>query len=70
MIKKLFSFSVIAFLLISCGTGGNREVSQNNEEQGPVKVEFASLIDNPSEYVGKNISVEGHVVHLCMHSGK
>ena len=70
MIKKLFSFSVIAFLLISCGTGGNREVSQNNGEQGPVKVEFASLIDNPSEYVGKNISVEGKVVHVCMHSGK
>ena len=35
-----------------------------------VKVEFASLISDPSEYVGKNISVEGKVVHVCTHSGK
>ncbi len=70
MIKKLFSFSVIALLLISCGTGGNRESAGSSQDQGPVKVEFASLVANPSEYVGKNISVEGKVVHVCMHSGK
>ncbi|MCK7474993.1 MAG: hypothetical protein MZV49_18975 [Rhodopseudomonas palustris] len=36
----------------------------------PSKVEFASLISDPSGYVGKNISVEGKVVHVCTHSGK
>lgn len=70
MIKKLFALSVIAFILISCGTGGNNKAAQNNQDQGAVKVEFASLIANPSEYVGKDISVEGKVVHVCMHSGK
>ncbi len=70
MIKKLFSFSVIAFLLISCGTGGTREASKEIQDQGPVKVEFAALVANPSDYVDKDISVEGKVVHVCMHSGK
>ncbi len=70
MIKKLFAFSVIALIMISCGTGGNKETAQTSQDQGAVKVEFASLIDNPSEYVGKNISVEGKVVHVCLQSGK
>lgn len=70
MIKKLFSLSVILIFLISCGTGGNRETAKSSQDQGPAKVEFASLVANPSEYVGKNISVEGKVVHVCMHSGK
>ncbi|HAX93678.1 MAG TPA: hypothetical protein DCY25_07010 [Bacteroidales bacterium] len=70
MTRKLFAFSVIALIMISCGTGGKKEAAQTNQEQGAVSVEFASLIANPSEYVGKNISVEGKVVHVCMHSGK
>ena len=70
MIKKLFAFSVIALVMISCGTGGNKEAAQTSQDQGAVRVEFASLIANPSEYVGKDISVEGKVVHVCMHSGK
>ena len=70
MIRKLFAFSLVALIMISCGTGGNKEVAKNNQEQGPVKVEFASLVANPSEYVGKDISVEGKVVHVCLHSGK
>ena len=28
------------------------------------------MVDNPSVYVGKKISVEGKVVHVCTHSGK
>ncbi|MBN2666765.1 MAG: hypothetical protein JXR67_09660 [Bacteroidales bacterium] len=70
MIRKLFAFSVIALIMISCGTGGNKEAAQNSQDQGAVRVEFASLISNPSEYVGKEIIVEGKVVHVCMHSGK
>jgi len=70
MTKKFLSFLAISFLLISCGTGGNKEASNNHQEQDPVKVEFASLIANPADYVGKNISVEGKVVHVCLHSGK
>jgi hypothetical protein len=70
MIKKIFSISIIALLVLSCGNKGKKEVSQNAGNPESVKVEFASLIANPSEYVGKNISVEGKVVHVCTMSGK
>jgi hypothetical protein len=50
--------------------GKKEAASKANEESGAVKVEFASLIENPENYIGKEISVEGKVVHVCMHSGK
>ena len=31
---------------------------------------FTALTENPGEYIGKEISVEGKVVHVCMQSGK
>jgi len=70
MIKKVFSLSVIALLVLSCGNKGKKDVTQNTGTSEPVRVEFASLISDPSDYVGKNISVEGKVVHVCTHSGK
>lgn len=70
MIKKIFSLSIIALLVLSCGNKGKKEVSQSPGGSESVKVEFASLIANPSDYVGKNISVEGKVVHVCTMSGK
>jgi hypothetical protein len=71
MIKKLFSLSLVALLISSCGNTGKKESLSNTlTSDDAVKVEFASLVDNPSVYVGKNISVEGKVVHVCTHSGK
>jgi len=70
MIRKIFSLSVIALLVMSCGNNAKKDVSRNGGAPESVKVEFASLISDPSEYVGKNISVEGKVVHVCTHSGK
>ncbi len=32
-------------------------------------MEFASLIENPGSYIGKTISVEGKVVHVCEITG-
>ena len=44
---------------------------QKPKEQKKVsRVEFASLIANPENYVGKNIIVEGKVVHVCTETGK
>lgn len=71
MIRKLFSLLVITVLISSCGNTGKKEVSSQAEEtSGTNKVEFASLIENPGDYIGKNISVEGKVVHVCTMSGK
>ncbi|HOW08920.1 MAG TPA: hypothetical protein PLX08_03865 [Bacteroidales bacterium] len=71
MIKKIFSLLFIGVLISSCGNTGSKEVSSNAATTGDaVQVEFSSLVDNPSAYVGKKISVEGKVVHVCTHSGK
>jgi hypothetical protein len=70
MLKKIISLSVIAMLVLSCGNKGKKEVPQSAGGTESIKVEFASLLANPSEYVGKNISVEGKVVHVCTQSGK
>jgi hypothetical protein len=71
MIRKLFSLLIVALVISSCGNTGKKEVSSKTEgTTEAAKVEFASLVLNPSEYVGKNISVEGKVVHVCTQSGK
>jgi len=71
MIKKTLTLLFAAALLASCGNTGKKEAAvKAGEQSGAVKVEFASLIENPENYIGKEISVEGKVVHVCMHSGK
>jgi hypothetical protein len=71
MIRKLFSLFVVLSIITSCGNSGKKQGSSNAAENTMAsKVEFASLIENPGNYVGKTISVEGKVVHVCTHSGK
>ena len=71
MIRRLFSFVIIPAILISCGNTGKKEVSaKTSQAETGVNVEFASLIENPDNYVGKNIIIEGKVVHVCTESGK
>jgi hypothetical protein len=71
MIRHLLSFVVIAAILISCSNTGKKEGSAKADgSKSSVKVEFASLLQNPDNYVGKNIIVEGKVVHVCTETGK
>jgi hypothetical protein len=71
MIRHILSFVVIAAFLSSCGNTGKKEVSSKSEgSTDAVKVEFASLVKDPDSYVGKNIIVEGKVVHVCLETGK
>jgi hypothetical protein len=68
---KFFILMTAAILLSSCGSkSGKDAASIDGSYPSAGKVEFTALVDNPSEYVGKTISVEGKVVHVCMHSGK
>lgn len=69
MIKRIFSIVVIAAVISSCGNTG-KKVATSETEGNAVKVEFASLVENPDNFVGKNIVVEGKVVHVCTESGK
>jgi len=71
MLKRFIYFVTVAAILSSCGNTGNKEAASTTEgTETTAKVEFASLIENPDNYVGKNIVVEGKVVHVCTHSGK
>ncbi len=68
MIKNVIGILAMAALMISCGNTTNEKKSDSDE--AAVKVEFASLIENPAEYLDKDITIEGNVVHVCQHSGK
>jgi ribosomal protein S8E len=71
MIRRIFSFVIIATIVLSCGNTGKKDVSSNTEGSGnATKIEFASLVENPDNYIGKNVIVEGKVVHVCTESGK
>jgi hypothetical protein len=71
MIRRIISLMAVATMLASCGNSGKKVTTSGTEGQGSgVKVEFASLIANPDNYIGKNIIVEGKVVHVCTESGK
>lgn len=71
MIRHIFSFMIIAVVLSSCGNSGTKEsMSQTEGSDSSAKVEFASLVKNPDNYMDKNIIVEGKVVHVCTMSGK
>lgn len=71
MIRRIFSFVIIAAVISSCGNTGKKAASSKVEDSSnAVKVEFASLIENPDSYVGKNIIVEGKVIHVCTETGK
>jgi RecJ-like exonuclease len=71
MIKNIFSFIIISAILVSCGSTGKKDISSKSEgvEKGE-KVEFSSLVANPENYVGKTITIEGKVVHVCTETGK
>jgi hypothetical protein len=69
MFRKIVSILAIALIFTSCGNTGSKS-SSSGTDGSSAKVEFTSLVEHPEDFVGKNISVEGKVVHVCMHSGK
>jgi hypothetical protein len=67
MIKRIIPVVLAAFIISSCGNKTGKEVSADRKA---VKVEFASLVSNPADYIDKDIVVEGKVVHVCKETGK
>ncbi len=71
MTRKIFSFFIAIVILSSCGNQGKKETSsKDGNPDGSLNVQFTALTENPDNYVGKDISIRGKVVHVCMHSGK
>jgi hypothetical protein len=67
--KQFLAFSLIALFLASCGNNQSNNLSTGTDGAS-VKAEFAALIENPDNFVDKNIQIEGKVVHVCTHTGK
>ena len=68
MIKNLVGIIAIAAIMVSCGS--STEEKKSDAEKVTANVEFASLIETPTDYLDKDITIEGSVVHVCTHSGK
>ncbi len=70
MIKKVLAIMVFATIAFGCGNSGKTEANTENTTSNGGKVEFAKLVESPGDFLGKTISVEGKVVHVCTMSGK
>jgi len=71
MLRRIFSLVVLTAVISSCGNKGNKEAAMGSEgTESSTKVEFAALIENPDNFLGKNIVVEGKVIHVCTETGK
>lgn len=68
--KKIFVFTVITALFAACGNTAGEKNTAAEAGEGNEQVTFASIIENPDQYLGEEITLEGKVVHVCMHSGK
>jgi len=70
MMKRILGLAVITALLMACGNTAGDKTSETEAVDAGQDVTFASVTENPDQYLGKEITLEGKVVHVCMHSGK
>jgi RecJ-like exonuclease len=73
MKRQIILFAIVSIFFFSCGNNGKKETASKT----PIsvtgkseKIEFAALIANPDNYIGKNVTIEGKVVHVCTETGK
>jgi hypothetical protein len=71
MVKRFFLFMLIVSVVSSCSNSGKKVVpAKTDKSEAAMKVEFSALVSNPESYIGKNIIVEGKVIHVCTETGK
>jgi hypothetical protein len=71
MLKRILLLVIISGLLASCGNSGKKAtLSKTDGSKTVEKVEFSALAANPENYIGKNVVIEGKVVHVCRETGK
>ena len=62
--KQLLSLALIAVLFTACG-------QKNEADADAAKVMTVSqLLENPEPYIGKEVTLEGTVTHVCKHGGR
>jgi len=69
MFKNLFLLSIAMIILFGCGSSSDMKNDQVAEQE-IIMLTIEQFNDNPDEYVGKQIVIEGTVMHVCKHSGK
>ena len=75
MLKKLIMIIFISALFISCGNNGSQNKDQavvetENTVVDPIIITVAEFSDKAGELVGKLVTIEGMVDHVCAHGGK
>jgi len=70
MMKRILGLAVLTALLMACGNTAGDKTSATEADDAGQNVTFVSVTENPDQYLGKEITLEGKVVHVCMHSGK
>ncbi len=71
MIRKLVSLLAITAVISACGNSGNKGTSDGEAaSMGVTEVSFTALTENPDQFLDKDISLSGKVVHVCPHTGK
>ncbi len=68
MFKKLFLFASVALIMAACNNAGQTDSADTNADV--VMITSVDFNTNPDDFVGKNIIIEGTVVHVCQHGGK
>jgi hypothetical protein len=69
MMKKVSGLILTAFVLFSCGTKQQKE-NQETTTKTLSAISVDKVLSNTSNYVDKEVMVEGLVNHICSHSGK
>ena len=73
MIRKLFVLAIASVFFISCGEqqkSANNDASENEPVAEIVKVTPDNFYEKAGDLVGKDVSIEGTIDHVCKHGGK
>ncbi|SRR6056297_1591354 len=70
MMKKVILVFTVTALLFACTNQGKEDQKKEAPETKKEVVQVKKLIENPADFVGKEVVVEGMVVHVCQHGGK
>jgi hypothetical protein len=79
MLKKFFIFAFIALIMASCGNVAQDNAGAEEQEATeqvaeavaePMQIAVFDFPDEAENLVGKEVFIEGTVVHVCKHGGK
>jgi hypothetical protein len=77
MLKNVFIILIAATFLMACGSQGTADQSEQTAtteeivaETAPMVLTLAEFQEKAESIVGKEVALEGSVIHVCKHGGK